>query len=133
MTLIEAALTTVIVGVGVMSMMQLLAAGTVANVDSTNQTTALNLAKNIREATLMMSYDDVVAMDGEVFSPPLDSLRNIVNGMDNWTQTVEVDYIDKDNLDGPPSGSGEAVRVTVTVSKNGDEISRLTWIRTEPL
>jgi len=48
-TLIEAALTTVIIGVGVMSMMQLLAAGTASNLGSAELTTGINLAKNIRE------------------------------------------------------------------------------------
>jgi prepilin-type N-terminal cleavage/methylation domain-containing protein len=57
-TLIEAAIVTVIIGVGVVSMLQLLAAGTVSNSEGTELTTAINLANNVREFSLGLAYYD---------------------------------------------------------------------------
>lgn len=57
-TLIEAAIVTVIIGVGVVGMLELLAAGTQSNSDGTELTTAINLANNIREMSLGLAYYD---------------------------------------------------------------------------
>jgi prepilin-type N-terminal cleavage/methylation domain-containing protein len=61
-TLIEAAMVTVIIGVGVVAMLQLLAAGTVSNSEGTELTTAINLANNIREMSLGLAYYDPTDM-----------------------------------------------------------------------
>src|SRR3712207_2741458 len=57
-TLIEAAMVTVIIGVGVVGMLELLAAGTLSNTKGTELTTAINLANNVREFTLAMPFLD---------------------------------------------------------------------------
>ena len=57
-TLIEAAMVTVVIGVGVMAMLQLLAAGTVQNDDAARTTTAMTLASNIRELSMSLAYFD---------------------------------------------------------------------------
>lgn len=57
-TLLEAALVTCIVGVGVTALLQLMAAGTVSNTAGTELTTGLTLAKNIREMTLGLAFAD---------------------------------------------------------------------------
>src|SRR4051812_17096804 len=57
-TLIEAAMVTVIVGVGVVGMLELLAAGTMSNTKGTELTTAINLANNVREITLGLQFVD---------------------------------------------------------------------------
>src|SRR3954452_19100916 len=104
-TLIEAAMVTVIIGVGVVAMVQLLAAGTVSNSEGTELTTAINLANNIREISLGMnyndpeqptvwatkeadvaSYDDVFDLDGSTFNPPLDVRRLPISNYPNWAQ-----------------------------------------------
>jgi prepilin-type N-terminal cleavage/methylation domain-containing protein len=61
-TLIEAAMVTVIIGVGVVAMLQLLAAGTVSNSEGTELTTAINLANNIREMSIGLAYYDPTDM-----------------------------------------------------------------------
>src|SRR3954466_8404545 len=48
-TLMEASLVTVVIGVGVVAMLQLLATGTMVNGYSNEQTTAGNLANNVHE------------------------------------------------------------------------------------
>lgn len=69
-TLMEIALAMVIVGVGLLSMLELLAAGTVANVDGVNETKGMDLAKNVRERTLKSTFAEVRAMDDVTLSPP---------------------------------------------------------------
>src|SRR4051812_30000525 len=73
-TLIEAAIVTVIVGVGIVGMLQLLAAGTMANSDSTELTTAMNLAANMHEMSLSVPYKNIMTLDARSFTPPVDGV-----------------------------------------------------------
>src|SRR5437773_11540490 len=59
-TLIEAALVTTIISFGVLAMLQLLAVGTVSNNDGAEMSTAINLAKSIRELMIGMPIADPV-------------------------------------------------------------------------
>ena len=59
-TLIEAALVTTIISFGVLAMLQLLAVGTVSNNDGAEMSTAINLAKSVREMMVGMSIADPV-------------------------------------------------------------------------
>src|SRR5215212_1266942 len=59
-TLIEAAMVTVIIGIGVVGMLELLAAGTLSNSKGTELTTAINLANNVREISLGLAFADPV-------------------------------------------------------------------------
>lgn len=72
-TLIEAALVIIIIGTGVVSMMELMATGTRANSVSAERVTALTLARNVREHALTLSYDQVRALSGHTYSPPIDA------------------------------------------------------------
>jgi len=154
-TLIEAALTTVIVGVGCVSMLALLGAGTQANADGTELTTAMNLASNIREAMTgvaftdpttpthwgaetgegtVASYDDVDDFDGQSFSPPIDARRiSLGSNYSTWKQTVKVESVRPDNLQTVMAHLTLAPelrptsRVTVTVHNN-TPIFTQSWI-----
>src|SRR3954469_19643263 len=89
-TLLEAALVTTIISFGVLAMLQLLAVGTVSNSDGAEMSTAINLAKGVRELMVGMpiadpqtpthwgsesgetlaTYDDVDDFDGKSYNPP---------------------------------------------------------------
>ena len=125
-TLIEAATTTVIIGVGCLAMLQLLAAGTRANGESGELTTAMNLAGNVRECLThnggaskvvafsdpttpdnwgvepgenLDSYDDIDDFDGQTFSPPIDARRgSLGSAYSGWSQTVAVQSLHPDDL-----------------------------------
>jgi len=110
-TLIEASLATVIVGVGVLSMMRLFAACTIQNRESNHSTTAMLLAENVQETmaglTLvdpaygvtyfgpepgqtLASYDDVDDFNNQTFSPPIDATRKPIANLSQYSQIVTV-------------------------------------------
>ncbi|MGE5610210.1 MAG: type IV pilus modification PilV family protein [Bacillota bacterium] len=142
-TLLEAALVTCIVGVGITSLLQLMAAGTVCNTTGTELTTGLNLAKNIREMTLglafadptsvnrwdpsvpphwgpesdeptVQSYDDVDDLDGASFNPPIDARRQSLTEFANWTQSIKVTSVDPDYLPNDKVGNGKSPAIRIT-------------------
>jgi hypothetical protein len=140
---------TSIVGFGVVSMLQLLAAGTVCNSEGTELTTALNLAKNIREMSLglavadptnpthwgaetgetLATYDDIDDYSGQTFSPPIDARRNSLTPYGTWQQRVTVETVDPNRLTlVVPNGSQPSIKVTVTVSHNGKDITDVSWL-----
>lgn len=154
-TLIEAAITTVIIGVGCVSMLALLGSGTLANNEGAELTTAINLAGNIREAMTgvrfadqstpthwgpetgesLSGYDDVDDFDGASFSPPIDA-RRVALGSNYaaWTQKVSVVSVRPDNLSVTMShltlepALRPTSRVTVTIERNGQFVYSQNWI-----
>lgn len=127
-TLIEASLTTIIIGVGVMAMLQLLAAGTVNNIQAFEMTTGTAVAKSIREITVQKTMAQVIAMNGTYHEPPWDSRSQPMTDLAHWRQTITVQPVDPNNLtlnitDPTPS----AVRVSVAVSHNGQPVITLSW------
>lgn len=121
-TLIEAALVTVIVGVGIVAMLRLLAAGTFVNAQSAQTTTAMNLAANLHEAMLRMSLDQVMAMNNAAYSPAVDANLTEVSSLSSWSQTVGVQYVLPDKLTTASPTKTTAALVTVTVKHNGDAV-----------
>ena len=143
-TLIEAAIVTAIVGIGIVAMLELLAAGTMANNDSTELTTAMNLASNIHEMSLGIKYDNILTLDGRSWSPPTDgqlrfntatppavtSYGNTISNLPNWKQQIVVDYVDPDRITMtvPKTQVEPTARVTVTISHNNTIIYQTSWL-----
>ena len=148
-TLIEAALVTCIIGFGVVSMLQLLAAGTMSNVQANELTTGLTLANNIREVTqnlafcdpinpldwgpedgeTLATYNDVDDFDKAAFSPPIDARRKSLSTFTGWTQSITVQSVDPNRLTlVVPAGTTPMNKVTVTVTHKGKPICTLSWI-----
>jgi len=118
-TLIEAALATVIIGLGVVSMMELFGACTTENSTANGQTTAMLLASNIREAMAGLplydpilgnsafgpqigqtvgQFTNVTAFDGSQFSPPIDAARSTIPQLTQYTQVISVMPVDPTQL-----------------------------------
>jgi type II secretory pathway pseudopilin PulG len=159
-TLIEASITTIIVGVGCLGMLELLGAGTNANNESTELTTAMNLAGNIREAMTGLRYadkdnpthwgpengendvtlyDDMDDFHGWSSSPgtPIDARRQrLSSDYATWIQRVTVDCVKPTNFAitmGHPNLTPDlrpTQRITVTVSHNGKDVYTQSWIAT---
>jgi type II secretory pathway pseudopilin PulG len=132
-TLIEASLTTIIIGVGVVAMMQLLTAGTLNNIQAFETTTGVNVAKAVREIAVQDSLTQVLAMNGKSYQPPIDSRSQPITDLATWKQSIAVQPVVRDNLttnivDPNPT----AVRVTVTVSHNGNQVCQMNWYTFAP-
>ncbi len=131
-TLIEAAIVTAVVGIGVLAMLQLLAAGSMANAESTQLTTAMGLASNIQEMSLSVPYKTVFAdLNNKSYSPPVDARGNPQNDLGtSWRQQVSVKYVDPNRLtfDLPDTSVVPTARITVTVSQNNQMIHTTNWI-----
>src|SRR5436190_15123424 len=113
-TLIEAALVTTIISFGVLAMLQLLAVGTVSNNEGAEMSTAINLAKSLRELMVGMpiadpvtpthwgaeagenlaTYNDIDDFDGRTYSPPIDARRTSIAALSEWSQTIKVQTVD---------------------------------------
>lgn len=137
-TLIEAALTTIIVGVGIASMMELFATLTHENRMSSRMTSAVMLANQIQEITAQLPfsdpyygtttfgkegtiYNDVDDFNGASFSPPITGLNSsgiptVASDMEGFTQSVLVQRVSRDDPRTNLSAYTGCVRVTVTVS-----------------
>jgi len=153
-TLVEAALTMVIIGTGVLAMLQLLAAGTMSNGAATELTTAVNLANNVHEIALALpftcpanptsttfkdtggpaNYTYVWDMNGDTYSPPLDIRRNSISGYSNWSQKVTIQSVDPQNLDAlrPNSVALPTARLTVLIVHGTRTVYKATWLIAAP-
>jgi hypothetical protein len=159
-TLIEAATTTVIIGVGCVAMLQLLGAGTMANHQGTEGTVAMNLAGNVREAmaglafsdltspthwgpedgeTTVKKYNDLDDFDGWSSAPacPIDAKRDpLPTEYASWCQQVKVESVKPDNLAVTMAhltlapDLRPASRITVTIYHNGNMIYSESWVAT---
>ncbi len=131
-TLIEVAIATVIIGVGFTATLQLLAAGTVANKEGAELTTAIHLAGNIHEASLRTPYDNLFTLQGS-HSPPLDANLRAMAGMDGWQQVIDVTYVDPDLVTNavPDTQEESTARVIVTINRSGKFVYRASWLATK--
>lgn len=144
-TLTEAALATVIVGVGISGLMTLAAALTEQNATAGRMSTALLLASNVQEAMeglsfndpayagtyfgpepgeTLASFNDIDDFDGQTLSPPIDAARQPIAALGQYTQVVSVVPVYGNKLNSnlnaalpelPKTAYTGAVRVTVKV------------------
>jgi Tfp pilus assembly protein PilV len=157
-TLIEAATTTVIIGVGCVAMLELLGAGTVANHAGTEGTVAMNLAGNVREAMTGIPFADAASpthwgpeagetdvklfndcddFDGWTSAPgtPINAERDRL-GSDyaSWQQQVKVESVNRDDLSQViphltlTPDLRPVNRVTVSIIHNGRQVYSESWI-----
>jgi hypothetical protein len=127
--MLETAMATCVISVAIVAVLNLLAAGTSSNAESAQLTTGMNLAQNVREMYLGMTPDELLALSGKEYSPPVDAGGEEVKGYDNWTQRVDVSNVDIDMVSATvPSGSSPAVRVNVTIRQGKEDICKVGWL-----
>jgi type II secretory pathway pseudopilin PulG len=129
--LVEAAVVTAVVGIAITSLITLLAAGTVASNESAELTTAINLVNNLHEASLTMTYAQVIAKNNVNYSPPVNSnLVSITQLGTNWKQHIDVYYLDPRNLNGGSSGSTvqPTARMIVTIYHASTLVYTAQWV-----
>jgi Tfp pilus assembly protein PilV len=152
-TLVETALAMVIVGTGVMALLELLAAGSMSNASGTTLTTAVNLANNIHEITIGLPFQNPSSpgslskdsggptaytylwdMNGDTYSPPLDVRRNPITGYTSWSQQVTINTVDPTNVTAlrPNDPTVPTARVSVTITYNNKVVYQVSWLITAP-
>ena len=148
----EAAIVTVIVGVGIVATLELVVAGSMANASASKLTTAVFLAGNVREMTIDVAfkesgatstwgpetgeatetaYDDLDDFDGRTFNPPLSGRRLPLNQYANWSQSIEVHSMDEDQVNsaaGKDNAGRPLSRVLVRVSHRGELVYETSWL-----
>jgi len=112
-TLMEVAVATIIIGVGLTALMTTLRAGTSTNAASTKMSTALFLAQNIHEWTRKLPYEDIVLvshatsttepasiqeLNGRTFQGPRDGNGGIISDLPGWSQTIRMELRESGNL-----------------------------------
>jgi Tfp pilus assembly protein PilV len=126
-TLVEAALTTMIVGVGTVAMMGLLVTGVNSSQQAANLTTAVDLANDVHElceslpfaasnnywgipsgytvSSLMSSpLANITWLDGQTFGAgstpagPVDATFSTIAGLSGWSEVVAVNSVSPTNL-----------------------------------
>ena len=142
-TLIEAAIVTAIVGFGIVALLELLAAGSMANAESAELTTAVFLANNINElmqgkdyATLKATYDGKTygKPTASPFDVPVDGRGQPLAGFTNWAQELDVSYVDHDRITlvVPDTQIEPTSRVTVNIKHNGVLVYTARWLVAAP-
>ncbi|MCG3181599.1 MAG: hypothetical protein BIFFINMI_03997 [Phycisphaerae bacterium] len=151
--LIEAALTTVIIGVAVVALLAVMGAGTRSNAGSRDLVRAIFLAQEVREMlaplpmreegsttfgaesgeTSLAAWDDLDDFNGRSFSPPVNAQRQTLSGQEwsDWRQQISVESVDPNNLAGHltvPQGSTDFVRVTVRIYKGTKQVHQMSWL-----
>ena len=129
-TLIEASLAIVIIGVGVVAAMELLAVGSKVNGESHRLTTGMNLAANVRELAQEKTGAEVLALNGQAFSPPRDARNAPIDGLGGWQQVVTAARVvpgDVKSTSGAPATS-RLIRLSVGVQYRGRDVTSESWL-----
>ena len=149
-TLLECLFAIMLIGVAVSALVAANGALTMTNGAGVEISTAEFLVEQIRELTDMLPatdpdfptptfgcgeasidlYDDVDDFDNVDISPPISSDRQVLSEFSAYSQKVIVVNVNPSNLDQVVAdNSTDFLRVTVTVSLSGTELSSASWIR----
>lgn len=152
-TLIEVAIATAIIGIGVAALMACLAAGTRTNRAGQQLAQAVFLAQEIREWSLKLPFsdtdpddlgnppgqdgwdpqvwvDDLDDLMDVTYSPPRNGCGEAIPGMVGWSQTMTLTWRDPDDLASVVTpGASDIIHVRVDVCyRQGPPIVSAGWL-----
>jgi len=127
-TLIEAIFAIMIVGLGVVALMQLFAAGTYVNGCGNSLSSAVFLAEELRAMTDNAPFSSLAGFQGQTFQG-VDANGTAVAGLGAFQQLLEVQPVNPNDLTPYVGSSPQVVRLTARVIYNGRELTRLSWLR----
>lgn len=126
-TLLEALFASMLIGLVIAALAASSGAYTMANAAGVDLSTAEFLIEEIREHTAPVAFSDLAAAGGN-FSPPIDVDGNPMAEFAVFEQQVVVQNVNSSNFTTPLAGS-DFIRITVTITKNGQPVSDASWIR----
>ena len=123
-TLIESLFAAMLIGLVIAALAASSGAFTMANAAGVDLSTAEFLIEELREHTAPVAFADLAGMGG-TFKPPIDVNGVVMNDFAAFEQQVTAE-----NCGGIFNATPDNfVRITVTIRKNGQEISKASWIR----
>lgn len=153
-TLIEMAIATALVGMGVTALVVAARSGTQVNAAGRELTLAAYLVQEVREWTLKLPFsdqdsgdaynppgpdgsdpqdfvDDLDDLMGVSYSPPRDGDGYAIYNMEGWSQQIALEWRDPDSLTTTVSaGASDVIHVSVTISQNGRPLLTAGWLVT---
>jgi Tfp pilus assembly protein PilV len=151
-SLVEAAVATAIIGIGVVALMTAIGSGTRTNEAGRQITQAVFLAQEIREWTRRLpfedpqtpsapvgldqgesqaSVDDLDDLMGVTYSPAQDAHGYPIADMTAWSQAITLTWRNASDLASVVSnGTSDIVHVQVDVSYNGVQVLSTGWLVT---
>ena len=128
-SLIEVLIAVTLVGLAIVSLVAANGSFTKVNGAAADLSTAEFLIEQIRERVVLIGFNDLDALDGQSFSPPISADGEILNNFAAWSQQVDIERISEANFELPGAPDSSFIRITVKVFLNFKEISSAAWIR----
>jgi prepilin-type N-terminal cleavage/methylation domain-containing protein len=134
-TLIEVAIVTVIIGLGVVGLLELMVAGSMSNASASRRATAVHLANGIHEMCYQKTWPQLLALNGTTFDPAVDARGDVALENEGWSQQIAVQPVQVNRLTQVATANSPMVRVTVRVSRFGEQVYETRWLmaRTHPV
>ena len=151
-TLIEAAVATVIIALGVTALMLAVSSATRTTAVGKEMTQAVFLAQELREWTVKLPFSDLDPGDADnppgpdgsdpqvfvddlddlmdvTYSPPRDGQGLAIAEMPGWSQTISMTWRDREDLTtAVPDGSSDMIFVQVEIAHNGTTVVTTGWL-----
>lgn len=126
-TLLEAMFAAMLIGLVIAGLVASSSAFTLANGAGVDMSTAEFLIEEIRERTTPEPFSNLAGFAGN-FTPPIDVTGVSMAEFAAFAQQVVVQNVSSSDFTTPQSGS-DFIRITVTITKNGQPVSEANWIR----
>jgi len=126
----EAVFSIMIVGLGVVAMMQLLGSGTKVNAYGNHLSSAVFLSEELQAMTDDVAFEDLLSFDGQTFNG-VDANGNPVQGLGTYQQQLLAEGVTPEDLTVYVGADPEMIRLTAVVTHQGMELARVSWLRSQ--
>ena len=129
-TLVEVMIALMILGIAIVSLIAANSSMTTVNGAGIELSTAEFLIEQIREYSAVKTFNNIAALNGSSFSPPIDATGEELSDMTNYQQQITVVHVQNTNLELIDAGAtSDFLKITVEVSLNNEPISSCSWIK----
>ena len=127
-TLVEVTFSIVIVGIAIVSLMMLFAAGTTVNSFGNKLSSAVFLADQLRSMTDQAGFDDIISDGNQTFNG-VDAEGNSIPGLGNYQQDLTIQPINPEDMTVYVGPNPTAAILTATVSSTEGQLLQINWLR----